>query len=224
MLSNPYWNTRPKTKKDLLKMIEAARTIHYSEKLIPLSHLGNSNFYVEAREEVTDRPIYANSLLQPIFHQVFQREDHRFPIAIGIPFSGNMLAGCMQGMHGTANALIGCRLTRSQKKDHGNTDGLLPTPDHDSHWYFTIDNTISSGGSFLKAMKQMESLGYETKEMLHCFLFDRGLGGLEHLQRKGYKVFAAYHVPTIIRTFVELDLWPQERLALLEQEIESMKV
>lgn len=209
---------------ELVRQIHAAGTIRWCEQPVRLAHLGESHIYVNGREEINFHPVYGESLLQPIYHQIYQRQDERRPVVIGVPHAGSCLAAIAGGLHGLPRAAIGCLLVRAEEKHTGGEKPLLPPPDQAQFWYSTIDNVISSGNSLLQFCILLERYGYEPQQQCHFTLFDRGFGGIERLRYRGYNVYAPYHVPSIIERFVALGLWQPEQLDTVRAEVARLSI
>ncbi len=82
-------------------------------------------------------------------------------------------------------------LVRKEPKDHGTGKQVEVAGDlEDGAKVVVLDDTITTGGSTLKAVRAMERAGYHVLGAI-CVM-DRNEGGIDHLANEGVKTVALY--------------------------------
>jgi len=92
-------------------------------------------------------------------------------------------------------------------------------PDPEKQCYLIIDNTVTSGKSYLAAYEKLNEDGYPIADILGHAVVDRQQGGDKKLQEQRIRVLYLYDLIDIVHIFGVLKLWPEERVLAVKEEI-----
>lgn len=76
-------------------------------------------------------------------------------------------------------------------KEHGTRQVIEGNPPEGDKRVAMVDDTMTTGGSLLRAIEAVEKAGYKVAKVL--VIVDRGEGGTEALRARGYQVSARFH-------------------------------
>jgi len=216
---------------ELLKLMAKYGFVSWNETPVKLKSGIMSHVYVMGREDLTDHPDLSVAVGRKVserVHGMMDREkDKRQPCIIGIPIAGIPLATAASfydAIHSKEPSNAICyRIMRQKIKEHGAHHNWIDgRPDFNKHRYISIDNVITDGGSKIEAAEKLDNDGYPGKELDQIIFIDRGQGGPELLVKKGFKVpEIIFKLSDITFVYKELNLWPVESVAKVEEEIKA---
>lgn len=210
----------------LATQFERAGLLRWCDEPVQFRGGMRSHAYVGGREDLTENPrllrYLGHLVARAVWHLLPSDAVRRDPCLIGVPVAGSALAAAAALAEGSGMIF---RMMRQTKKGYGNhpkwVDGR---PNPEAHAYVTIDNTITDGASKLETIERLKEDGYPVDDVRHLVLVDRGIGGIERLQRQGVKIEAMFTVLSIARAFESLGLWTPAQSYKVEQEIETHRL
>ncbi len=208
----------------LMKRFHELGTVVWSDKPFTLKSQIESHVYVHARQELTQNTDVLKTVGQMISREIYLDalvdSDQRRCCLIGIPTAGTPLAAAAALF--ARDTAMAFKLMREKKKTHGANqlwvDGF-PEPHH--YRYCSVENVVTSGQSVEEADIHLAEDGYPVTEMMTYVLVDRQQGGIERLQKIGYKARALFALGDIAFAFGELGLWTKDQVFSVDKEIHA---
>lgn len=212
----------------LLRLMAQYGFIRWTDNPFTLKSGIKSHVYVFGREDLTDHP----DLLLAVGSRIARRVSKITPAGkqaclIGIPIAGFALAASavmVSALQAPDPASAMClRIMRQQKKAHGAhhywVDGR---PEPEKHFYITVDNVVTDGGSKFEAAGRLEEDGYLAKEIPQIIFIDRQQGGVKKMQDGGFKqVEVIFNLLDITYVYRQFGLWSPEAVERVETEIRA---
>jgi orotate phosphoribosyltransferase len=185
-----------------------------------------SHVYVQGRDDLT----YNMELLLKVGDKTLNELDKILdetvlqPCFIGLPTAGTAIAGSIAFADAYMNGYhhVCWDIMREKKKDtHGKTGGwVVRPPDHGNYIYFAVDNVVTDGKTKIEADERFREDGFQVDQMHHVIMVDRQQGGIERMRAHGMKhIHVLYNLLDLTFAYRELDLWPAESVAAVENEI-----
>lgn len=227
----------------MIVLLEEAGSIESLEQPTTLNSGIKSHVYVRMRNEFTELPDLQRevgmNIAQVVFAKAKELGERRDPVLIGVPAAGTALAQAASmmspevaraGMKEVSPAKvsqepllrrIGFRTMREKRKDHGvHKRWVDGEPDPNHHWYWVVENTITTGKAILENAVRLAEDGYRAKEMPHFIWIDRQQGGVEKLIDEGFtNIIVRYRLRDIAYALWQLKLWPERAYREVEEEI-----
>ena len=216
---------------DLCKAGPEKGLIRWSDEPTVFASGAKSRVVVSGREDLTENPSLLLRVGEEIAGAVMRLQINtpgpgRQPCLIGIPAAGTPLAAAasLWAIRYRPNWNLCFRQMRQKHKDHGRPEHrrwVDGKPDQIAHQYFTVDNTITDGGSKLETIERLKEDKYPVGGMAHIILVDRQEGGVERLRKQGIKVVPIFSLSDIICLLEQEEIWPKKIIAQIRGELAS---
>ena len=207
----------------LIRQLESVGFIRWSNDGFTLKSGVHSHIYVCGREDLTQNiPVLkdigahvAAAFCREVESRIYKSDQLR-PCLIGVPMAGNSLAQAAA----FSSPGMAYNVMRPAKKAYGaNQTWVDGKPEPDKFVYATVDNVITDGASKRETATRLLEDGYDAYAMQHFVLVDREVAGVVQLASEGIQVIPLWKLRDLVFAFVELGLWPEERLHALNTEI-----
>lgn len=150
-----------------------------------------SPFYVDLRP-LASSPELLKTLSNALLSRV---EDAKFELICGVPYSALPMATVMSLVSGTP--LI---IKRKENKGYG-TKRMVEGVFQSGQECLLVEDVITSGKSLLETIDELNREGIQVSTIV--VVLDREQGGVEYLQKKGYRVEALFGIRQTIQVLQE---------------------
>lgn len=173
------------------RLLELLRTYSYREGDFVLASGRRSNFYIDVRR--TSLHAEGAALIGELLLELIQQRGWDVQGVGGMTLGADPLT--------TATGIAAFRaqvpwtnfLVRKEAKDHGTGRQVEVAGDlEDGAAVVVLDDTVTTGGSTLKAVRAMEKAGY--KVVGAACVIDRNEGGAELLRNEGIELISLYSI------------------------------
>ncbi|KKR34056.1 MAG: hypothetical protein UT63_C0007G0011 [Candidatus Gottesmanbacteria bacterium GW2011_GWC2_39_8] len=135
-----------------------------------------------------------------------------FDVIVGVPYTAIPIATTIalkQNQH-----MI---FVRKERKDHG-TGRLIEGDFHTGQKAILLDDVITNGESKFETIKPLEDAGLKVEDVI--ILLDRGQGGVELLNKRGYRCHAIFRIEEVFQILLK---YKRVDKALIEKCIKYIK-
>lgn len=173
------------------RLLELLRTYSYREGDFVLASGRRSSFYIDVRR--TSLHAEGAALTGELLLELIQKQGWEIQGVGGMTLGADPLT--------TATGIAAHRagvpwtnfLVRKEPKDHGTGRQVEVAGDlEDGAAVVVLDDTVTTGGSTLKAVRAMEKAGY--KVVGTACVIDRGEGGAELLKAEGIELVSLFTI------------------------------
>jgi uridine monophosphate synthetase len=139
-----------------------------------------------------------------------------FALVADVPTAGTPIAAIIS--HKLAIPMVTPRIEIKGHGDPARVQGVWTVGQR----CLVIDDLITTAASKIEAIKVLESGGLVVRDI--AVLVDRGQGGREHLEAAGYRCWAVFNLPDLIRRYQEVGYLSEERASTALAYIKSNRV
>ncbi|HEY6332817.1 MAG TPA: hypothetical protein VI756_26065 [Blastocatellia bacterium] len=139
-----------------------------------------------------------------------------FELIADVPTAGTPIAAIIS--HKLSIPMVTPRLEVKGHGDPARVQGVWT----DGQKCLVIDDLITTAASKIEAIKVLESGGLVAQDI--GVLVDRGQGGREHLEAAGYRCWAVFSFPDLIRKYQQVGYLSDEQARIALGYIESNRV
>lgn len=232
----PSGRTYYPEKLGLLRMMHKYGFVRWQEKPFVLNSGIESHVYIFGRDDMTDNPDLeweiGEDIVSVLGYYWMPSWNWKKLCLIGIPTAGtamaqaaSMVQASLCGKNRMANSVICHRIMRETQKSHGDKahqNWVNGKPDPQKHTYITVDNVVTNADSKFKANERLKASGYPVEEMPSFIFVDRQQGGIQRMEKAGYKnIIVAHYLLDITYALGEMKLWPKSAVWQVESEIKA---
>ncbi|HEX6539115.1 MAG TPA: orotate phosphoribosyltransferase [Candidatus Dormibacteraeota bacterium] len=169
---------------DELRTLLAERAIRFGDFVLTSGR--RSSYYFDGKQVTLDgRGLYLVSRL------LLQRcRELRIDAIGGLTLGADPIAAGVAALSGSASPAIAAFIVRKQEKEHGTGRVIEGPPLSPGARVLLVDDTLTTGGTFLQARERVLATGAEIVEA-DCIV-DREEGGREALEDAGLAVHALF--------------------------------
>lgn len=170
--------------RDELRQLVAARAIRFGDFVLTSGR--RSNYYFDGKQVTLDgRGLYLVSRL------LLQRcRELRIDAIGGLTLGADPIAAGVAALSGNEPPVLAAFIVRKQEKEHGTGRVIEGPPLARGARVLLVDDTLTTGGTFLQARERVLAVGAEIVEAV-CIV-DREEGGREALENAGVAVHALF--------------------------------
>lgn len=218
---------------ELVRLMGIHKFVDYREEPFTLRSGIKSRVYVSGREDFTDHPelewAVGRKIAETVMNEHEAHEDpDTTPCLIGIPVAGTALAQAASMVSfaeeiTTPHGLLIChRVMREGVKEYGAHKTWVQGEPDPKHVYWTVDNTVTDGGSKIDAAEKLEQSGYDPFKMPSLVFVDRQQGGVQRMEKYGFQnIIVVFYLLDLTFALREMGLWPAGVVESVEEEIRA---
>jgi orotate phosphoribosyltransferase len=145
-----------------------------------------SNYYVDGKQVTLD----ARGLFLVASLALERCRELGITAVGGLTLGADPIAAAVAALSGQSSKPIAAFIVRKEVKPHGTARAVEGPPLHSGSRVMLVDDTLTTGGTFLQAHERVRETGAMTMEAL-CVV-DREEGGAETLAAAGIPLFALF--------------------------------
>ncbi len=153
---------------------------------------------------VNCKPVTLSGIGLVLIAKMFLEEvDSESSSVAGITLGGDPLVSAVSMVAAQSGRSLDALIVRKKPKGHGTASWLEgPLPPQDS-LITVLEDVVTTGGSALKAVKQLRAAGYRVKEIIA--IVDRQEGGAVEIQKAGLNLKSLFLLDEISEKFSQIN-------------------